>query len=63
MSDTQGSRRDKKRMSDLKREDIFRKYDDTESEADSKTAESDMETDEDTHKRKHDQKKKHKPSS
>ena len=62
MSDAQESIRDKKSMSDLKGEDIFGRYDDTESKEDSETAESDMETGEDTHKRKHDQKKKHKPS-
>ena len=62
MSDALESSRDKKHMSDLKGEDIFGKYDDTESKEDSETAESDMEADEDTHKRKHDQKKKHKPS-
>ena len=62
MSYAQESSRDEKRMSDLKREDIFGKYDDTESKEDSETTESDMETDEDCHKRKHEQKKKHKPS-
>ena len=62
ISDAQESSRDKKRMRDLKGENIFGKYDDTESKEDSETAESDTKTDEDTHKRKHDQKKKHKPS-
>ena len=49
-------------MSDMKEENIFGKYDGTDSKEDSETAESDIETDEDTSKRKHDQKKKHKPS-
>ena len=48
MSDAQESSRDKKRMSDLKGEDIFGKYDDTEPKENSETAESDIETDEDT---------------
>ena len=47
LSDTQELSRDKKRMIDLKGEDIFGQYDETESKDDSETAESDMETDED----------------
>ena len=57
-----------KRMSFLKGEDIFGKYDYTKSKDDSETPASDMETDEDSpnedkyHKRKHDRRKTHKPS-
>ena len=54
LSDAQESSRDKKPTSDLKRKDIFGKYDDTESKDGSEAAEFDMETDEDIHQRKHD---------